>query len=167
MKMLFGLSGRYIRSKGTVGWNEVLYALDRGWLSPRAVVEYAEALVEEGSDDSRVIELAGMFRGEEHGVRDIVEAMASHDGDVEDGSAVMKWMCIILGWVYRRQGDFPDPLGVVEELYAEFGYPQELEPFVRYMPVVDGVLEASTTQNEARMFEEWRRFVERCEGGLG
>lgn len=48
---------------------------------------------------------------------------------------------IFLGflWVFKNMDLYPDPFGIVEELNAEFDYPESVAPFVRYMPPEDGV----------------------------
>lgn len=48
---------------------------------------------------------------------------------------------------------------MVEEIYADFGYPPELAAFVRYMPMVGPDL-GTTTLNEARMYERWQAYLD-------
>jgi hypothetical protein len=58
-------------------------------------------------------------------------------------------------------------LGVVEEVYAEFDYPDEVASFVRYMPAGNGYdpRRHSEAENEARLYDEWNRFVGDCATG--
>jgi hypothetical protein len=78
-------------------------------------------------------------------------------------------MLLTLDWVLTNRESFKDPLGEVEEIYADFDYPQEIAPLVRYMPPTDGWRpgEHSAEVNLARLFRLWADFVERkrCEYG--
>lgn len=52
-----------------------------------------------------------------------------------------------------------DPVRVVEELYSDFGYPNEIAPFVRYMPMVGPDLGDRAT-NQARLYDYWKSYLE-------
>jgi hypothetical protein len=48
------------------------------------------------------------------------------------------WLPLALAWLYDTRDSFEDPFLCVEVLYAAFGHPQEVAPFVRYMPAPAG-----------------------------
>ncbi len=52
--------------------------------------------------------------------------------------AERKWLYLELKAAYSCRDNLPDPLGVVEELYADFDYPEIMDRFVRYMPPKPG-----------------------------
>jgi hypothetical protein len=55
---------------------------------------------------------------------------------------------------YQRRHDLADPLGVVEQIYADFDYPESVDRFVRYMP-----LQAGDEPGEPALLERWRAFL--------
>jgi len=57
----------------------------------------------------------------------------------------------------------PDPLQEVEELYADFGYPDAIGDFVRFLPPNDGYHPELHTkdENERRLFRHWEEYLER------
>jgi hypothetical protein len=65
----------------------------------------------------------------------------------------------VLAWFYEHRAEVPDPLQRVEEVYADFGYPEQLAKFVRYMPM-EGPDLGSREANERRLFERWKRYVD-------
>jgi hypothetical protein len=65
----------------------------------------------------------------------------------------------VLAWFYEHRGEVPDPLLRVEEVYADFGYPEQIAKFVRYMPM-EGPDLGSREANEHRLFERWKRYIE-------
>ena len=63
--------------------------------------------------------------------------MAEGESAANDTEIQESWLYAILTWVYEHRDKLPDPLGIVEELYADFDYPPEISSFVRYMPPSD------------------------------
>ena len=49
-----------------------------------------------------------------------------------------KWLYLQLRAAYYERERLKDPLGVVEQIYADFDYPSTVAPFVRYMPLWPG-----------------------------
>jgi hypothetical protein len=44
------------------------------------------------------------------------------------------WIFLLLSFLFEHQENYDDPLEIVEELYADFNYPEEISSLVRYMP---------------------------------
>jgi hypothetical protein len=70
----------------------------------------------------------------------------------EEGSSVWdqewrKWRFCILSTMVKNITDEQELLATVEGLYADFGYPKDMEPFIYYMPQSDE--NAGLTPNEA------------------
>jgi hypothetical protein len=66
---------------------------------------------------------------------------------------------LVLAWIYEHRGAFLDPLQTVEEVYADFGYPERIAGFVRYMPM-DGPDLGSREANEQRLMERWKEYLD-------
>ena len=82
-------------------------------------------------------------------------------GEIERTEAELrdKWLYLVLAWLYEQRGAVPDPLQTVEEVYADFGYPEEIAGLIRYMPM-DGPDLGSREANERRLFERWRQYLD-------
>lgn len=65
---------------------------------------------------------------------------------------------LVLAWIYENREGVADPLGIVEEIYADFDYPGEVAPFVRYMPMSGPDL-CSREKNEERMYGNWKAYL--------
>jgi hypothetical protein len=62
---------------------------------------------------------------------------------------------LLLAWLYENRGKVQDPLGLVEELYADFDYPEQIAGFVRYMPPQD-----PSRVGDSYLVENWRRYLD-------
>ena len=109
-----------------------------------------------------MVELAGLTQAELAEVPSLLEKVVSA-AEAEDSTASQgKWLYLVLAWVYEHRAEVVDPLGLVEQLYADFGYPAELRGFVRFMPP-EGRYEPQAhthAENVARLFSKWAEYLD-------
>lgn len=84
--------------------------------------------------------------------------VAARSSGKEGESMERAWLVFSVSLAYILRKDLLDPLQVIEEIYADFNYPEELVGFIRYMPM-QGPNLGSREANENRMFERWRSWV--------
>ena len=129
-----------------------------GW---SAVVDSAMDRLVAGSNDPLTVEMAGIGKSEAHEVGCLLEKLALRDPCNPDLSK-RKWLYLNLLWLFENKSNIGDPLGAVEEVYANFDYPPEIAGFVRYMPPADGYDPSvhGSDENQTRMFDAWSEFLE-------
>jgi hypothetical protein len=141
-----------------MSWRDVRYGLANELLDPQAPVELAVDQVGGRAEPSAaLLELAGASKNET--TVELVEQLANEEPPRSEDEIRDKWLYLVLAWLYEHRGDFPDPLQRVEEVYADFGYPEQIAKFVRYMPM-EGPDLGSREANERRLFEQWRQYIE-------
>jgi hypothetical protein len=137
----------------TIG--ELAAGFVQGWLDEASVVEVALAKLNRGLVLTEPEErLAYLLSDQFDDVADILREPAFEVGEADAHGRY--WLSMALAWVLRSQGLFDDPLGVVELLYADFGYPPAIEGLVRYMPQPEGA-EPGTDG----LMTRWAAYVER------
>ena len=150
----------FIRDKVRMSWRDVLFGLDQQLLDPRGAIELAtELLGADGHPVPTLIDLANVKREEE--ARAHVERLATCESEVAGEETRGKWLYIVLAWILENQRDYADPLRTVEEVYADFDYPESIVGFVRYMPSDEPDL-GSRELHEARLYGKWKAYVEEC-----
>lgn len=153
----------FVRDQLGLTWADVVWGYQKGWLDAAGVVEYAVAQLA-GDDDASpaLVELAGLTRSEFAEVPFLLEKVVGAAGTETNPDSERKWLYLVLAWVYDRRAELSDPLGVVEQLYADFGYPAELRGFVRYMPPEDHYEPQAHThfENIARLFSKWEEYLD-------
>jgi hypothetical protein len=113
-------------------WAALKQGVSEGWISRANVVAHAVHLLErdlQASDD--VVLLAGLTQDELLDVDELLDRLAVGEEAPADSDY---WRRRALRWLYEHRDEVDDPLGVVEEIYAHFGYPEDMASFVRYMP---------------------------------
>ena len=103
-------------------------------------------------------EIAIASSSENEPILESVRNLAAQESSTCGSAVSMKWLCLLLTWIYENREAFPDTLALVEEIYADFDYPKELAPFVRYMPSNEPDL-GSKERNEERMIAKLGGFI--------
>ncbi|HKS23233.1 MAG TPA: DUF2247 family protein [Thermoanaerobaculia bacterium] len=149
--MNFKLSSDFLRRWSPLTWREVEFGLQQQWLTNQTAIDLAIDRVTAADDARDVAELASVLPHEEYKVQEIVGRLADRDSEY----SADKWLFLLLAWLYEHRDEIDDPLGVVEELYADFEYPEAIESFVRYMPPEDPM-----RVGDAHLFDAWRRYID-------
>jgi hypothetical protein len=136
-----------------LNWADINYGLHRGFLSSTGVVDYAAKSLSAESPEEQY-ELACLTGDDANDVQECVSRLAVKDVQDVKGSE-KAWMFLIFLWVFMNKDRYQDPLGVVEELYADFEYPESVAPIVRYIPAADPSLEG-----EDQLYKNWSNMLE-------
>lgn len=145
-------------------WADVLWAYRKGLIGWRTPVDLARAGLNVGEHrDPQELELASMGKDEDWKVSPLLEQLAERI-HVPEAVSKRKWLYLALLSLFERRDELEDPFGDVEEVYVDFGYPDEVSPFVRYMPPVDewDPRSHSPLENEKRMLDKWREYLDRA-----
>lgn len=149
--MNFQIPSTFIRSRSHLTWREVEFGLQNGWLRDGTAIDLAIHRVAAGDDSPDVVELASVLLHEKYKVPQILRRLAERDPEYSKD----KWLFLLLAWLYEHRDAVEEPLAVVEELYADFDYPEEMASFVRYMPPQD-----PSRVGEPYLLDAWRRYLE-------
>jgi len=152
----------FCRSANRFSWSDFLWGFEREIFSWKDAIAFATLRVGERSDPTtEELELASLEKDDAGIVNDIVRRLASTENHEPNG-VERKWRFLLLKWLFENRGRVDDPLGDIEQIYADFGYPRELENFVRYMPPSDGYDPGLHTaaENHARLIAEWEHFLD-------
>jgi hypothetical protein len=146
--------------RAILSWQDVQFGIVNDLLDPDAAIDLAAQQVADSESPSEtLVELAGTKRGSAPG--DLVTRLAADERAVSETELREKWLYLVLSWLYDQRATNPDPLRSVEEVYADFGYPQEVAAFVRYMPA-DGPSLGSKEANERQLLQRWGAFLDAC-----
>jgi hypothetical protein len=150
-------------------WSDALWGYERQLIGWTFIVEMACDRLCAGSNNAIEIELAGLTKSETHQTGDLLRALAAIDTTTPTETGKQKRLFILLAWVFENKPQFADPLGEVESIYADFDYPVEVEPFVRYMPPKDGcdATRHSADQNRERLFALWKECLDDAQRKFG
>jgi hypothetical protein len=149
---------RFVRDRTSMSWRDVRFGLVNELLDPQVPIELAVDQVGELTEPSAaLIELAGASKNEP--ILEFVDQLANAEPPRSEDVTRDKWLYLVLAWIYEHRDVYADPLQRVEEIYADFGYPEQVAKFVRYMPM-EGPDLGSREENERRLFERWKQYLD-------
>lgn len=157
---LFRLSIPYafLRKRLRLTWRSVRFGLENGLIGPDVPRELAvDQVGDMESPHPALLEIAGAGEGES--IDNAVNLLADREAEGTEESLRAAWLYLVLAWTYENKAAYADPLQRVEEIYADFGYPQCMVGFVRYMPM-EGPDLGSREANERRLYERWQRYLD-------
>lgn len=150
----------FCRKVVVLNWKDIIWAVERGIFSWKDVREFAVGRLD-GMFPTFDIEneISMLDKDDASEIMSLARSAASIDS--EFGSVPDRWRFLLLKWIYENRSSFANPLGAVEELYAEFDYPQDMESFVSFLPPSDGwdPTKHNALENEARLLGNWRAYL--------
>jgi hypothetical protein len=142
---------------GRPSWQEVLFGLEQQLLAPEAPSQLAVEELERAEGSPALIELAAGEPG--NNTEGHVARLAEAERPEPPDHVSRKWLYLTLAWLYEQRTNFDDPLEMVEMVYADFGYPERVAHFVRYMPSRDERQLGTVEQNRDRLISKWKQFL--------
>jgi len=139
-------------------WRSIRFGLENELLDPRAAVEFAvDGVAETDTPSPDLLDLAGSSKSDP--IAELVGRLAAAEPEFPEAKLYDEWLYLVLAWLYEHRNEYTDPLQRVEEVYADFGYPERVAGFVRYMPMGGPDL-GSREANERRLFDKWQEYLE-------
>jgi hypothetical protein len=147
-------------------WRDMLYGLERGFLDEMTVQQLAaDKVTLQSGPESPEMRIALMDRDDLPDVRDVLAAAAKGENAESDRDRERKWCFLVLQWLFDHREDVADPLSEIENIYADFGYPPEVAPFVRYEPTPIGAREPADPRD--RLVGRWATYLAALEAEFG
>lgn len=156
---LLPLDGDFISANVRFTWPEINWGFDAGLIGWYALKQFAEAALRNfpEADDENLSALARLTKQEAGTAGEFVRSLAGMGPQLDETVARKKWAYLLLKKLYEDRSQVPDPFGIVEHIYADFDYPEELEGFVRWMPATEQV--SSPEEGASRMDQKWRTYL--------
>ena len=143
---MFGI-GIIERRKLPVTWADVYYGLQRKLLDCEDVSVYAVKCIEEGNNNSLVLELAWKQEDRIEALEKVRKLVKRDDLEKSE----QKWLYCLLTQVMNEDLTFDEWSSRISEIYSLFDYPKEMDKCVPYMPTTDEYAPAKHTNRENQM----------------
>lgn len=114
-------------------WNELKLGLEKSIISNNDVISYAVFILSENIEQfDKVLELSIAAEDE---VEKIILQLSSNELVQDFEKINSKWVFAIIYYAYINSMDMI--YDVIEDVYTEFGYPEEISNLIEYMPCND------------------------------
>ena len=118
-----------LAKRNLVDWPTLAIGLNNGWINKDAVSEHAFKLMSAGQQDSDIAVLAGSDALSDDEVVALLATLCKKEGiDLQEkqSHALEKWRLAMLSDLQHSSLADEDKIERLQELYAEFGYPDDM-----------------------------------------
>lgn len=121
-----------IKQANLLDWHTLLVGLERGWCKKENLIGYAETVLAQatGEIDSDLVTIAS---GESLSEDDLISTgfhfLKTHGQPMSQKKgfeATEKWRFAYLSWLLQREGSDKEKVSELQELYAQFGFPEDM-----------------------------------------
>lgn len=143
-----------------VDWQVVYWGIQNDFLEPKCAISYAHKMAEYNitEDESLIVDLLILDTQDKNSVVALIEeSVAMGNIDAQRCKRVLRY--IILDMINQSAEDV---LSRVENVYADFEYPEDMNSFISYMPVEDGKYnpsEHNEAENKQRLIGKFNEFL--------
>ncbi|WP_327114389.1 DUF2247 family protein [Nocardia sp. NBC_01730] len=146
--MKFSIPASFVSEWAKLTPGELRFGHENEWLTSKDVVELALTSVVPPSTKMGVIEEISLLLSDElYRLPALMDKLADHDDRV--------WAYLALAWVHENQSEFDEPFKVVDMIFADFGYPEDVGEFVTFMPPPVGSLPGMLG-----LKQRWQRYLD-------
>lgn len=151
-----------------INWSCVYWGIREQLIEPENAVIYANKVIENNpaGDTPEIIELLIIDKADRNYVLTLIEKMfsAEKDLDKKKTSALRTLRLILLLEIKNNTTDNQDLLNEIENIYADFDYPSDMEGFISYMPNQDeeyDVSKHSSKENIQHLVDKFNMFTDK------
>ena len=109
---------------GLLCWSTIFLGLKKGWVKRKDVIDYAVGLLMAGNDDEAVALIAG---GESLNDEELLNLISTQIANKDEFAALDKWRLANLLCIAESEDSDQEKLDKLQEVYAKFEYPKDME----------------------------------------
>jgi hypothetical protein len=143
-------------------WDDVIWAIDHGHWGWKHVCEFASFRLNDIDSPTFDIEsqIVQLGKNDASEIMDLARGIAK--STLVEAELARRWEYIFLKWIFDKRDEIDNPFGEVEEVFADFGYPERMEPFISFLPPSDAWEpdRHSEAENRNRLLANWQNYLE-------
>lgn len=129
-------------------WDDVYYGVKNKLLNLEAVRDYAIRCLEMDDDYCQEVAELAWPNNDMLSVLESIEKILGEKHNLNETLSSMKWQYSIIKYLVNKNIDFEELSNALDEVYADFNYPEDMEEFISYMPIKDDYNPTGHTNEE-------------------
>jgi len=116
-----------------IDWYTLLVGLKHKWCNKELLIHYGEEMIKQTKSKEIDSNLAIIASGESLSPDDLVTIILKFLSDnkktmkhKEESEALEKWRFAHLYWLLQKDGPEQEKIDILQELYAQFGFPEDM-----------------------------------------
>lgn len=149
-----------------LNWSCIYWGIQEQLIEPTNAIQYANKVIENNPDINtpEIIELLILEESENETTLPLVEKIIDDKKELMDKrhDSLRALRFVLLLELQKTTTNNQALLDAIEDIYADFDYPQDMESFISYMPVQDNEYDVSahsSEENEQRLIRNFNDFL--------
>jgi hypothetical protein len=121
-----------LKQAGLLDWNTLLVGLEHGWCRKQNLIDYAEMALAQTTDEVNT-DLVTIASGEHLSENNLIstglhflESRGQSLSAEKRLDATEKWRLAHLSWLLQKEASDEEKISELQELYAQFGFPEDM-----------------------------------------
>jgi hypothetical protein len=121
-----------MKQANLLDWHTLLVGLEHGWCDKEMLIDYAEAALGRATGEIDG-DLVSIVSGESCSEDDIISIglhfLEAHGQPLSQGKkveATEKWRFAHISWLLQKEGSDEEKISELQEIYAQFGFPDDM-----------------------------------------
>lgn len=152
----------FIAKRVKLTWQDLKFAFNRKIISNEVIIEHSMNILSSADGFPQpLLELASKGKNEyiePYLLDNLIKLEPTQSVEIIKD----KWLYLLLCYIYINRNDYTNPLEIVELIYADFGYPETISSFVRYMPM-NKPAHRCNEKNEDKLYNNWENYIKKEE----
>jgi|26BtaG_2_1085354.scaffolds.fasta_scaffold16958_2 hypothetical protein len=146
-------------------WNDISWSYKNNILDLEYVEHYVNNLLNSGNDtDFNLSVYLDFAEGSEYDVASRMDNLFKILSENKKDIISKRWLYIILKYIYITRNSYENPFQLIDDIYADFDYPTDIESFVSYMPINENDLACRENENGLSLLKKnWERYLQEFE----
>ena len=146
-----------------LNWNIIFWGIKADIISAKSAIDYANALIKRNILKNETLLISLLILDnicKEEVLKLIINIKTNENFNEDESLRILRY--IILDNIQESIKDNKEILNNIENVYADFDYPSDMDSFISYMPANDygyDVSEHTQEENEQRLIKKFNLFL--------
>ena len=155
------VSAEFLDDNYNLSWAEISFGFANGWLGWKTVIDLAvHRLMMNENPSSLEVDLASVDRSTVHEIDGLLGRLANTSKISTAAEKRSLWLHITLNWIVHNRETLIDIWPIVEFVYADFGYPYEMDGLITWRPLVPFAVNEVGASRSERALSRLRNLLE-------
>jgi len=164
----------YFSSLVKLNWNDILFAIEQGYLNHQSTIEHASLELSSNLENSpqEIMDLVCLTIEEvvkfPHLIYPYINDLAENVSEQKKSETRDKVMYVILNCIFEQKEKLKNPLRLAQLIYAKFDYPESLNEIAGYISIgTDTFLNFPHEPSEEEIILKWSNYLDQEKARFG
>lgn len=146
-------------------WSDISWSYRMNIIDSEYVEHFVNNLLNSGDDTNFNLSIYfDVTEGSKYDVTNKMDNLFKLLSESQKDTISRRWVYIVLKYIYITRNSYENPFQLIDEIYADFDYPTDIESFISYMPINEDDFEYTESESGSSLLRRyWKRYLQEFE----